>query len=146
MLGKSPERQQVTDRVFRLQHTAYQIERFWSALLEICHCLRDHRPAVRIVAPVEPDFGAVGRSVQQRAASQSLQPCRPFDIFEPPFDPAFARKAPADPAQRRYRRCSIGDLMTPRQSRQRQVEKPIRILIHKAPVFGVTGKVFTIDV
>ena len=100
---------------------------------------------MRIVPAIEPDLRALGRGIDQRPVQQPLQPRRPFDIVQAPFDGVLARPTPADAPERRDGNGGIGDLMAALKLGQRQIEQAVVVLINQAAMFFMRVEILAIN-
>ena len=101
---------------------------------------------MRIVPAVEPDFGALGRRIDERTAHEALQAAGPFDVLQAPFDALLAAPASADAPKRGDGERGVGDLMTADELRHRQIEQTFRILIDHAAVLVMRAIVLAVDI
>ncbi len=81
------------------------------------------------MAAIEPELGAGGHEFGKVAARQPLQPCRPFGLGHAALEGCRRQAAIAGGAQRRDRGAGIDVLVAPGETRQRQIEQAIAILV-----------------
>src|SRR5665213_133568 len=137
------ERREIALRVFRLQHTADEIERLGRTLLEIGEGARQRVRRMRIVPAVEPHFRSLRHQRYEWAFAQALQARRPFDMAQALLHcvlaaPAFSgMPQPGDGSRR------VLDLVWPGKTRQWQVEQRIAVLIDHAAMLGMREEILT---
>ena len=112
--------------VLGLHHAEDDVHRSRHALLELGKRLGDDLAAGRIVAAVEPDFGAVGNIGMEAADGKPLEPRPPLGVGEALFERAGVERVAEQKLGGGDRGPGIVNLMGALQARQRQVQQSRR--------------------